>query len=1566
MKAFSIRFLLVTLCLLSLAFAGSAVANAAANKLSVPQGIHYELVNQDSLILNITSTDSNLIYPDHTEHFYLVTLTNNLPTAINLNKVFMNSSTVTSATSKTKGDPTDTTQFYTATKTGKVNKQKIGATDISSNEISYAPTTGLILASGQTVSYVYSFNTTNGQTGQYNISFSDGIHQIRADPNITACGSLVSANGIYNITSNFGATQSDCLQVNAANITIDGQGSTIGVGGFIQIVSCDAGSINTLKNLTFDGGSYFIIKNCGAGGETYDNLTVQNQIQNSGTSLTSSLFQNPPVNTRITNIIYKNNLMNRFNGDRYYMGLWSGDAQLFNSGGSIINDTIINVTFSDNTLNSGVGGGAAFINLFNTAEGSPTTMIIANNTFQNIQFVNNAITTGSSDNFAIGLVGVGTSFPGTSILSVTNNTVFNVSGTGNSIPINGNNPTTLSFFSVTNNNGNIANLTFSNNNITTNLSGGETVYYSGTNTNVSNLNLSLSYSFSSNSTFLINTTTIPSLIVYNIPTAPSSFANYTSLNSFLNYSAGGIPFENFSFYYTIPSQSENNISMFNLTLGSFVKINNTGSADLTQHLYNWNSSAIGLRGMVGLYVPMFIPGVQLIAPANGSVFTVTNPLTNTTPITLDWISSGANLSYFSNVTINGVANATNIVSTSGAHTTLALNFAVGTYLWNVSSYNGSSTNTSSNFTFTVNPFVMTLTTPITPGQNFSVGDVNLLYTVISNRFTTCNTSLDSILINSSNFSSPGTNSKTLTTTPAVGGHTWGVFCYDPGNLSFNATINSTFLVSLLNFTNQIPLLNTSDPVIGPQRIFYDINNNINVLYFTQPIGGANQTLWVQTIVNNVLNHTSSLTMNQTKDFVLLIREPSSTGLLLYDVDGVDKYFVNITFSGLAVSNLTTNLNVTSNSFYDAFTYAYTKQFNPISYSSSSYYLYLLPTVNDTLLIRQNISSTTLTSLTLPAHPNNQTAQSISHTSDLSTWYYAIGGNCTATTANLSIYKYDGSSQTFIATPDSTCYPAANISAARSFFQYDNFATYFMSANLNQSVIYRIEDGANITLPYAIPSPSSFVFIDNQTFIFFSNESNTNFAYSCYFGNNTPFCNRFNSVAYGAPITYNQGPMTSSTTIGTASASLQGQLFNNNNQVFLKYNQIIYDVKFVCYDEVLEYRKAFNVSIYSDTASVVLNSSVWGYAIPSSILGSGRLRAYSSCTNGTTRLYIIGLTNNFQTDFYSLNTPQGQFYTFNVKDSFGNPIPGAIVTAYRFSNVKQAQVVVEQGITDITGTTTLFLQPQNPYRMTVTANNYAPLSFDLVPSTLNPINIIMSSNSTGIVNGNNQLLDGITISLTPSNLQLPNASTNITFTVIAARANLGSFSMIIYRLSNNGSKELVYSNEQTNSPSGGSIFYTASPHEQGRLQVSLSLRVSGAPFIPFPPFNFSSNISLINYVPVTYMGGGAEQEVIVAGQYLDQFLHPANGLPQQIAPWFFYLLIVISAMLVGGFIARYTYEGAGAAAAIILIGGTVVLGLTQPIFTIGAGSSAIEVVAWHLTTLTIIMVGSVTYLMNQKV
>jgi hypothetical protein len=860
-----------------------------------------------------------------------------------------------------------------------------------------------------------------------------------------------------------------------------------------------------------------------------------------------------------------------------------------------------------------------------------------------------------------------------------------------------------------------------------------------------------------------------------------------------------------------------------------------------------------------------------------------------------------------------------------------------------------------------------------PAFNLSDTDINLLnpasdltvfgtnvfieYSVTTNANQTCHVFIDGksnatdyIHVGGyQTFDSTQTKSHTLELEDGV--HNYSVSCspyFDP-TFSTN-TSNRTFYFNVAG--SYIYSLNLSDGpesiFENPQRVFYDINGDITVLYFIDDAG--DDYVKLKTInSSNEVSQAYDQQLNRTEDFYVLIRESNNSKMLTFNNAEELTHFINfnghfnITNHSMAPGVFGHGRSVLGNSYWDPYTYANTKHFETIDYTAGSYYLFILPTTTDgARVIRNNISQTTLQNITDEAHtwPDDITWQTLANDSSLETWIYpwpkADGGNY-----DIALYSYNGSASSEFAVIDNGDYTIGQIEnsivALERYIPDDGEgnATYAMVTNAtNKMIIYHVESGNSATINEQISNPSHLFFVTNDTFVFFNREGGATNAYTCYF-DSSPSCNKFTETEYGYSVPYLRGSGTTTKRDGTDDVVTQGVIATETETVFY-YNEYNYDLKFICYDEQDEYRQTFDVQVYADNDSAVLENQAWGWVFPSEILGSGQKRAYNHGENGTSRLYLVGL-NTFRLDFYSLNETQGQYYTFEVQDNFQQNLEGVIITAKRFSNDKKAWVIVEQGVTDYSGTATLFLQQFRLYQITISKDGYTTINFDFNPATVFNLEIILATDTDEQFELPNYyyLWDDVSYSVTPSDSYMSRTVDNATFTVDSAGGNLEYFGMRI-RKSVNGTTTTVYTNNLTASPAGGKLNY--------------SMNESGTYYIDtwFKHQNHSK------YTPITkayYIKLGSNQSLLDARDTLIDD-SPISG-------WSWYFIGVIFTMLVAGFVSRYTIDGAGVVGLMVLWGFTLMNPGVELVCM--GGISGVCITPFIASSLTTVVTAAVLYL-----
>jgi hypothetical protein len=789
------------------------------------------------------------------------------------------------------------------------------------------------------------------------------------------------------------------------------------------------------------------------------------------------------------------------------------------------------------------------------------------------------------------------------------------------------------------------------------------------------------------------------------------------------------------------------------------------------------------------------------------------------------------------------------------------------------------------------------------GGNFSVTNVlpadlgsadantSFEYNITTIASIQCDLFIDSTLSDSSIVSTNGSQDRTLQSGGGI--HTWYVACND----TVNAITTPTWIFTTSQAVSNSIILNATaqNLTASPTSLFFDPQGNLTVLYFTNKT--PTNTLYIQKAVNGLLNQTWTANVNATKAFFIGFREASDLWLFTYKTDNVTRVWLNISGAALTATNSATTYNVVTNSYYDPMTYANTKNIPTITNQTGSFYLYILPTTTDSRLIRLNLSSTTTQDL----NSTNTTSsyqiiwQTIAQNSNLTSWFYAFPtqAGCVAGKAKISIFLYNGSSQALNATPDNNCYSATDMNASHVFFEQFGNKTYALLANLvGNTTIFDIEDNKSYNFNRTIANPSRMIFVDQSTVIFFNTEAGDTFAYSCYFGGVNATCSRFSSSVYGAVVPYASGAMVTSKRSGTTDITTNGALVNNA-YLSLAYTETDYDVKYVCNNELSwASRLPFTVQTFSNTTSTVLSNQSYGYVMPSAMFGNGTKNTFFLCQTGVQREIIAGLNSSYFLNFYSLDNVSGAYYTFTVKDAYGQLVPNVLVTAYRYNTVTNTQVIIAQGISDFTGTVILYLQPFVPYTLVVTATNYATISSVYTPGTNTNPQIVLGASGAQIVvmpNWNYEAND-ISWTITPVEYAIFNA-TNASFQISANNSDLLYFGMILSQV-NMSNLTTVCIQNVTTSPGGGIVY--CSINQTGTYHIQPFWQVAGYQ-ARFPTAKV-----------VTYSNGTS---------YNDAFKTFQQNQP--IGPWGFYAIALVLAMVAGGWVAKYTVDGAGLAVIAVL-------------------------------------------------
>jgi hypothetical protein len=341
-----------------------------------------------------------------------------------------------------------------------------------------------------------------------------------------------------------------------------------------------------------------------------------------------------------------------------------------------------------------------------------------------------------------------------------------------------------------------------------------------------------------------------------------------------------------------------------------------------------------------------------------------------------------------------------------------------------------------------------------------------------------------------------------------------------------------------------------------------------------------------------------------------------------------------------------------------------------------------------------------------------------------------------------------------------------------------------------------------------------------------------------------------------------------------------------------YNENTYDAKFQCLDEMDEFNLEFSFTITA-TDSYTTVSEMLGYIVPSAILPDGRKTLTVLCDTSVNRKFYVGLDENYLVDFYGLNESDGLYYTFDIVNGFGNPLPNILVSAKRYSSSKLMFTTIEQGITDSNGKVIFFLEPTIMYKINVVNLDTGEVltEFEILPGATTNIELTVNTAPEISFNDLNIMYDDVSWYLTPSQTMFRTA-TEMEYSVTSASSMLTESGVII-SIQNSTGSYLVY-NTSSADPTTATYNYTFS--EPGKYVVSYYWQHSNyTEYKNFIYYQFATNSSLM-----------------LARDSLEDW-----GL----SGWTYYLIAVILAGLVMGFISKYSWEGASVMGLIVLWGFT---------------------------------------------
>jgi hypothetical protein len=298
--------------------------------------------------------------------------------------------------------------------------------------------------------------------------------------------------------------------------------------------------------------------------------------------------------------------------------------------------------------------------------------------------------------------------------------------------------------------------------------------------------------------------------------------------------------------------------------------------------------------------------------------------------------------------------------------------------------------------------------------------------------------------------------------------------------------------------------------------------------------------------------------------------------------------------------------------------------------------------------------------------------------------------------------------------------------------------------------------------------------------------------------------------------------------------------------------------------------------------------------------------------------------------YLPNSTTYKFTFINLYDAFGVKQQFKYIKIYQYYPANNSYILVSSVQTDSFGQTGAYLRPIDTYY------NFVVYDIDGITLLKNftPNFIACEPAATSCVQNLylelNYLTNAIvTQSFTPSN-NFYSTPFTIGYTLGITNGTFNSFGMTITK-NVNGTVSTVYSASSTNA-TGGSLSYLAS--SEGTYTVVYFYTISGE------------------------LQKSSQQSFVFGASSGAQSAKDKIGTQSLITGWGYYFIAVVAAMLVGGFVSRYSFEGAGLASIFVLAIAT----WLNPNGVLYHTTSIIgDVTILWATTFTAIMTGAVMYL-----
>ena len=279
-------------------------------------------------------------------------------------------------------------------------------------------------------------------------------------------------------------------------------------------------------------------------------------------------------------------------------------------------------------------------------------------------------------------------------------------------------------------------------------------------------------------------------------------------------------------------------------------------------------------------------------------------------------------------------------------------------------------------------------------------------------------------------------------------------------------------------------------------------------------------------------------------------------------------------------------------------------------------------------------------------------------------------------------------------------------------------------------------------------------------------------------------------------------------------------------------------------------------------------------------------------NYSVRSYAISTPASTLT-YYNYTRYMGDdtgLYTFIVEDQYGSKLEGVAINVTKYNFVLDSWEIVSNVVTDYTGTSAFYLTPFDLYRFSFEKTGYSGVSFDFTPSTVSEVTVVMSTGVGGIHPPPDleNMWDDVHIEFSPAE-GFYNESQTLQFTVLSNSSSLQSYGVNITFTDTNGSTSEAYFTNVTGIPAGGTVSYATTNNGTYHVQAFFQ-HYNYSFFEPAPRVYYINQ----NMTGLARVRAGLEEGEAISG-------------------WAFYMLLCVVAMVVAGFITRYSPEGAAVGA-----------------------------------------------------